>query len=494
MADCFYHARCGLPELPGAGENVPVCILHSSNKDKDKSQFASAFEQHRQKAEADCSLITFPVEINFYREVVSHRFFGAHFLKRASFHEALFPHGADFSAARFDGEAGFGGAQVNETANFGSCHFASKANFASAKFLLMGPRTSNDGPENYRIDFEGAEFEGEISFLETEFHVKTTFRNARFSGDALFYETNFDETVDFTFTEFLKPADFLWSKMTNASDFVGTRFLAGGEFKGVDFRILPRLPDRVLNFDGALFTGPTLFAPLRRSSEKSKAVAPVFTGIPVCFTGVRMDPLDCVEFRSADLTNCLLLDTDLRKLAFVDVIWPKISGRLAIQAHERLGKSEPGRIERAYRELKQNYEDHHDFDRAGDFHFQEKEMVRQNPRTPPVTRFLLWLYRWISGYGESYLLPLLWLILLFALSTFAYLRFGLAPKDLRALSPHRFWDWVRAAHYSLRVMTLMKPDDLVPGPFSRGVQTLETLAGPILFGFFALALRQRMRR
>jgi hypothetical protein len=55
-------------------------------------------------------------------------------------------------------------------------------------------------------------------------------------------------------------------------------------------------------------------------------------------------------------------------------------------------------------------------------------------------------------------------------------------------------DLPRPAHYSFRVMTLLKPDDYLPLGFAKTLVTIETLAGPVLLGFFALALRQRLRR
>jgi hypothetical protein len=160
-----------------------------------------------------------------------------------------------------------------------------------------------------------------------------------------------------------------------------------------------------------------------------------------------------------------------------------------------------GRIERLYRGLKLNYEDRHDYAWAGDFHYGEKAMQRKNPRTPFTHRLFLSGYKIVSGYGERYLPPLFWAFILFFLCTCGYMAFGLRPKDPihpekinSMLQITKLHDWQRAAHYSFRVMTLLRPDDYLPIGPAKTLVTIQTLAGPILLGFFALALRQRLKR
>ena len=74
-------------------------------------------------------------------------------------------------------------------------------------------------------------------------------------------------------------------------------------------------------------------------------------------------------------------------------------------------------VERLYREVKQNYNDHRDYARAGDFHYGEKEMQRLNCRTPLSLWVFLCLYWMVSGYGERFLRPLLWAVGLLVVAT-----------------------------------------------------------------------------
>jgi len=130
----------------------------------------------------------------------------------------------------------------------------------------------------------------------------------------------------------------------------------------------------------------------------------VFSDAYVDFSELTIDPLDKLSFRDADLQKCIFLDTDLRKVEITGSIWPLIEIRFGV--YDEIAPLQPkaerqfSRIERLYRELKQNYEDRRDYERAGDFHYGEKEMRRQNPDTPRTSKVLLNLYRLSSGYGE----------------------------------------------------------------------------------------------
>jgi hypothetical protein len=104
------------------------------------------------------------------------------------------------------------------------------------------------------------------------------------------------------------------------------------------------------------------------------------------------------------------------------ILWPKRGKRFQVYDEILpLATNESGRwdhIERLYRELKQNHEDRRDYERAGDFHYGEKEMRRKNPDTPFLLKCLLTLYGAVSGYGERYIRPLVWAFVLLAVCTF----------------------------------------------------------------------------
>jgi hypothetical protein len=242
----------------------------------------------------------------------------------------------------------------------------------------------------------------------------------------------------------------------------------------------------------------------------------IFSGTELDFREVVIEPLDALTFRDADLRESRFLGTDLRKTSFANVTWPKIVSKKCpeiirkkwpkfgsrfgvydeIEAEEKGETDKYPHIEQLYRQLKQNYEDRKDYERAGDFHYGEKEMRRRNPDTSWGLLCWLTLYLLVSGYGERWVRPLVCAAGLLLVCAVLYLYLGLYPKNG---GPPLAWtngrDWLEAALYSLRVMTLFKPDDFVPvGLVAKSVHAFQSISGPIVLGLFALAIRQKLKR
>lgn len=376
---------------------------------------------------------------------------------KEAFENALGEHrekkGDDFSLIVFPGYVDF------------SATFTGEAKFVGADF-------------NDRVSFFGATFTKDAIFLGTTFNGETSFTNATFAKKAMFNMTSFKEEVS-----------FFQATFTEEADFRGTTFSSGANFEQAKFN------GTGVNFYCSTFRGRTLFSSRR---EEDRTV-PIFSDAEVDFRQVLIDPPDALSFREADLRKFRFLDTDLRKVGFTGVLWPKIGGRFGVYdeiAPLEAGGSRPwARLEKLYREIKQNYEDRRDYERAGDFHYGEKEMRRRNPETPFLLRFFLTLYWMFSGYGERYVRPLIWAGVLLAVSTVGYLALGLSPKvGGSILAWTNLSDWLRAAFYSFRVMTFLRPDDLMPIGYAKIINALESLLGPLFLGLFALAVRQRLKR
>jgi len=424
-----------------------MCILHNTDPEKDERVFTKALMEHRKKRPGNFSFMVFPKEGDFH---------GVIFEQETSFNKATFLQGANFSGARFTRKACFG-----------------QTDFRA------------------EVNFERVEFAEHVEFSETQFRGKVTFFMAQFIKDASFSRASFSHG-----------AEFVWVKFTEG-----------------------------VGFSGATVRGQILFT--SRKSEVfhdylvplMSAPDPPFSEVEVDFRDVTMEPPDTVVFREADLKQCAFLDTDLRKVQTVGVKWPRITSQIRwswvrywadrLRVGHRTGVYDEidargrqrqegmvppwSQIEKLYRELKQNYEDRRDYERAGDFHYGEKEMRRKNPETPLSLRFFLTLYWVVSGYGERYLRPLAWAAALLIISTISYLGLGLEGKwtgGLKSmLSMANIGDWLQAAHYSFRAMTLLKPEDVAtPIGYSRAVHTMQSFLGPLFFGLFALAVRQRLKR
>jgi len=493
VPNCVIYEVCGLPD--DADPEKRLCILHSRNVRKAPEAFMAALQAHCEK---------------------SHNFRAFVFPRDASFAGARFPEGADFSGASFLLGAYFSGAEFGGDTTFAGATFA-EAHFFATVFTAGA-------------SFARATFDGKTRFTDATFAVGASFHDATFAGDADFTKARFARETSFaagTFAErgrfaeaqFTQEANFFRTKFAGAADFAGTTFCRGARFaeatfqRGADFDGVAFQAGRV-DFAQAVLLGPTRFAPRRIRKEW----VPVFGTAEVDFRAVRIEPPESLAFVEVNLERCRFVDTDLRGVRLTGLrwaqlpwgLWARVGARDAVydeQQPERYAPMPWAKLEDLYRQLKKNYEEQRDFDRAGDFHFGEKEMRRRNPATPRGLRRLLTLYRGVSGYGELWLRPLAFFLALVLAGALGYLVGGLWVRD--PVGPSGSLLSVRAGQgamggglaavgesllYSLRVMTLLRPDDVVPVGWSRLIQTVQSLVGPVLLGLAGLAIRQRLRR
>jgi len=425
----------------------------------------------------------------------------ATFTKKADFSIARFTGEADFSHCTFAGEVLFFGATFNRLADFSNTKFSKTAHFNGATFTEGADADFSRSEFSQqarlmravfkgRAYFFGATFTKECYLRQAIFHNTAFFSGATFTKEADFILAEFSEEAKFTDTSFSDGANFRHATFTKRSDFTGASFTKEADFYGTTFAA-------GAGFSDAKFLGRTVLAPLEEDAE----IRPMFSGTEVDFRGAIIAPPDALILRDVDLEKCRFEGTDLRKAEITRAKWPRIGSRYGV--YDEIAPLSEGEtrqwphIERVYRELKQNCEERRDYERAREFHYGEKEMRRKNPETSRGLWLLLTLYRWVSGYGERCLPPLLWAGLIFIGSTLLYLWLGLCPKGEN--TKHVLtttWDWLGyTLLYSFQVMTLLKPDYFEPvGLCGRIVYAAQSLLGPLLIGLFALALRQRLKR
>lgn len=536
-----------------------LCILHSDTTAKKHTAFDAAFANHWEtNRNHNFAFFVFPMEIDISGVEFSEKadFHRTRFIKGANFDGAIFCNGADFSSAQFTEKADFTGTKFIKEANFDAADFIdTPANFDKADFtgsvifrlvkFNMGASFVNakfDVTNFYGVqfkrqtDFYKAKFKigranfGEAKFGEGRFGKKADFRDSEFEdanfgkarfykggdfgrtifrGEATFSSVHFWELANFGKAEFHKeanfdvadfaeiPANFGEAQFYARANFGEANFGGKAHFRESEFAKGANFDEAKLckggDFGRAKFRAQTLFGGTTTFAE----------GEVYDFRHMIIEPLDLLSIRDANLGKCLFLDTDLRKAELTGVSWPKVGGRCYV--YDEIALLEQGenclpysRIERLYRELKQNYIDRRDYERAGDFHYGEKEMRRNNPETPRILRFFLILYWAISGYGERYVRPLIWAGLLLVGCAFLYLQLGLQPKceiqqqfSLESLS-----SWITASNFSLRVMTLLRAHDVASPvtPIGKLIVTFQSLLGPLFLGLFVLAIRQRLRR
>ena len=204
-----------------------------------------------------------------------------------------------------------------------------------------------------------------------------------------------------------------------------------------------------------------------------------------------------LRFIQVNFKQCRFIGTDVRKFQFVGVRWPRIGGRCGVYDEIVCEPSRRPHVEELYRQLKQNYEDRRDYERAGDFHIGEKEMRLWNPDTRLDLRIALLIYKSLSEYGENYRRPLLGLILLWLFTSLTVPCIGLAMKSENAvivLSPISQSDFGWALLYGFQAIFHITGKEFMPHGFAWMIHMIASILGPILIALAGLALRQRLKR
>ncbi len=516
MAKCKHHDVCRRDADPNMGDGL--CILHSAAAGKGKKAFDKALEVHRKENGDNFSYFVFPDEVHFgmaefhedarflrVKFTQDANFVGAKFNGIADFQNATFSRGSFFHDARFDGVADFGEVSFGSCPLFMHTQFSENAHFSRAKFTggvcLNGANFAEDAffrnaTLSGRLLFCDAKFNGLVDFSYAECNEKPDFLRATFAKRSLFEQARFAKGANFAYAQFAKTVNFSSATFGGSTNFAGTVFSEDTNFHTTTFDGGGTFIDTVFHgtadFSGAEFLGRMLFA----SNDKKR---PIFSGVEIDFRSIHIAPLDVLIIRDADLKRCKFQGTDLRKAEITGAHWPTTGGRSRV--YDEVAPLPEGKtrswphIERLYRELKQNYEDRRDYERAGAFHYGEKEMRRQNPETSRGLRFWLKVYRCVSGYGERYWPPLLWAGVLLVVSTVCYVYCHLLHTKAVGPVVDPVLHWWDAGLYSLRAMTLLKPSYLEPvRPLGVLISTGQSLLGPVLLGLFAFALRQRLKR
>lgn len=418
------------------------CICHSENRKKDSDAFQREVERMLAGKNYNFRWFVFPDYAVFPRAV---------FAGDASFAHATFQGKAAFGTATFHGEAAFYYATFQGAAHFGAARFQDAAHFEGATF-------------QGEARFWHAMFQGEAAFLEATFQGEAHFEDATFHGVAHFGGATFQGAAHFQGATFHGAAGFWHATFQGAAGFVGEE----------EKRVFSESHDA--DFSLATF-------------ERAKKV----------------------EFAHVNLRRARFVGTDVREVDFTDVKWaPRSFWRKPVPCSaawdelRREGKGERKdyqRIRKLYQQLKENYEERRDPITAGDFHFGDMEMRRLAPREDRRSPLFLFLYRWISGYGEDYILPLVWIgavLVGFALA-FAYVpSLALRPSagSTAAAISGCFWQRMQKTLLYSAMCFLLRPEKYYQpvNDLGRYLSLAEGVIGPVLIAMFTLALNRRFKR
>jgi len=410
MRTCqIYKLHHGIECQKEAGYSEPdgieLCVLHSRNKEKDRTVFEDEIKKKLNEQDFDFSGIYFHKSIDFR----------INFKGFVQFSRAEFASLANFRGATFegDGEVYFDEVKFNGLVNFSNALFYNKVDFSFAEF-------------HHDAKFNSVKFYNDVSFYYSKFLFSADYSKAEFlkkDATILFCNSQLNGSTLFKDTVFFGIPDFRESKISNV-DFSGTEFLLGAQFTETEF--LEGLHffecffcknggtvffDRskfvgIVKFYNTKFLGPTFFRNSEVEGEvRFENINPENQDFHVKFIDLKIYPDSILEMKNTSLINAQFEDTDVRKIKFHNVNWCSYHGRKAIydeiyQAKKRLESVENfAKVEELYRYLKINYENNGDLKNAGDFHYGEMEIHR---KSSPWRRYFSWyaVYWVLSGYGE----------------------------------------------------------------------------------------------
>jgi hypothetical protein len=440
---------------------------------------------------------TFPTDTNFALSTFGNLtdFSDSSFASSVSFFKSSFGNDTHFYRVHFGDNTEFDECSFGHTAQFVDSSFGDSSSFNYTSFyknsIVAHAPTFQKSRFGSSAEFIGALLGNSADFCETSFGDSAQFLSTSFGNSVSFLNAKFGDSADFADASFGESVGFVWTVFGDSPDFFRASFGDGASFKGVHF-------DTTVDFFDTLFTGSVEFIGVRSSFFFTREGK---TSTEARFEGARFQSPEESFFRNADLTRTRLLNVDVRKIEFTNVIWPKIKGSKGVYdeiAARESGSDIPfGELARLYRRLKQNYEDNRDYGRGGDFHFREKEMMRLNPKTPLGQRVLLTLYRMTRGYGERYWAAG-WFLGLVVVCSLVSLVLGIdytASEEMQWTLRWRLDDFIRSIVYSVQTAFVRPPEYMVPANlWGEAVKVTTMILGPLFLGLFALAVRQRVRR
>jgi len=229
-----------------------------------------------------------------------------------------------------------------------------------------------------------------------------------------------------------------------------------------------------------------------------------------------------VQFHKIDLSKFRFLETDVGNVHFTDVSWNTENGKGRNRVFDEVSlepyfsQFDYALIAQLYRRLRANYEENLRYSEAGDFYIGEMEMTRKAERNI-FRKFPLLFYKAISNYGESYYLPLGWLVIfLVVIFPLFFMITGLHSinsagnnlppyvidykwdfSSIESFMPsmQKLKDYGTSFLYTMSVFSLVREKKYTTiNNYGHGLFVAESILTPVFMAFFLLALRRRFKR
>jgi len=440
-----------------------------------------------------------------------------------SFVGCVFKDDVQFNGIKFERKALFNGANFYKKVNFINSSF-NNAEFLFTNFknrvefrntIFRNQSLFLDSLFNDAL-FYKVIFKGNITFQGSKFFNEISFINCKFKRGVYFNSCKFYHGLTFWLISFYKEAIFSESLFNSAlfgyiyiydvSFFENCHFLGPTKFRYV----FPGNREGILNFIGGHLKNRFGFEQFLNEMETTKRQE------LERIWGINFEQLKAIVNKGRISMKTVSFDMpDMTFVRFVNVEWdrkrigigPLRLDRIVVYdeklVEEGEGHRDYERLAHIYWVLRRNYERNGRYAEAGDFYISEMEMRRLQIAPPPLRKgrrptfwdtirwtVLSWgwwrrnllsplaIYKYLSLYGESYVLASLWIFITVLLFTFLRAHLpsqGGQPTDLL--------------------------DNLARSIFAlfqlRGEETIdniERIIGAILAGNLFIALRRRLQR
>jgi hypothetical protein len=323
------------------------------------------------------------------------------------------------------------------------------------------------------FNFRGVWFPQELDgpFKERTFPEKADFLGATFREWVSFRHSHFEGNADFSDVTFCKGARFAHSTFDALADFKRARF-AGR-----------------MNFRFAFFRSAAIF-------EKENAGQGFCPNAWLDLRNARIEKPEQISFRNVHLSCAWFKQVDSRKFDFTAVTWDELQRkdqRIFRSPHPE-DQEAHAQKSRTYRALAINAEENSHYDDASRLRFlamNERRLTYKSHAFAPWK--LHWWYWLASGYGEQVGKAFVVLIGILVLFGFYYTYVGFRSQT-------NCYDVSELAHlpnalaYSLRVMSLEKPEPKPVNPWAQVLVGVETILGPAQAALLLLAIRRKFMR
>ncbi|GAB6077046.1 hypothetical protein [Desulfurobacterium crinifex] len=261
------------------------------------------------------------------------------------------------------------------------------------------------------VDFSGSKFVGRLFFEDINFGVEVSFREVEFLKDVEFKSISFSKRVDFSEAKFHSSVTFERVTFVDGALLVKTLLKEEAKFSDISFErglfvLSPVNSISSLIFhDFKILEHSKFYISNLRFKEKENSVVSL---------EIKNSILDGLKFVDCDFSHgeMEIENSSLTDVEFINIDWGEISEK---RISRELFEKSPEKARDVYRQLKLALDNQKDYISANEFYSLEMkayEKVLRRRLLPLQKKLVFLIHKFASDFGQSWLKPLVLLILL----------------------------------------------------------------------------------